>query len=108
MTLYHLYTPPPPLATFIDVIWFYEGVSAAHEKERVLPDGSMELVINLREDTIQIYDRQNHSQPQRFRGIVLSGAHSEFFVIDTASQESIMGVHFKPGGAFPFVALPVD
>ncbi|MGH7451980.1 MAG: DUF6597 domain-containing transcriptional factor, partial [bacterium] len=31
---------------------------------------------------------------------------SEFFVIDSARDESILGVHFKPGGAFPFLKLP--
>jgi hypothetical protein len=34
------------------------------------------------------------------------GAHSEFFVIDTAEQHTVAGVHFKPGGAFPFLGLP--
>jgi len=36
------------------------------------------------------------------------GAHSEFFVIDTAQQHSVAGVHFKPGGAFPFLDPPAS
>jgi AraC-like DNA-binding protein len=39
---------------------------------------------------------------------LIGGAHSEFFVIDTASQASVIGVHFKPGGAFPFFKLPAS
>jgi AraC-like DNA-binding protein len=106
LTVYHTYIPQPPLSTFVDVFWLYDDYIPLHAKEHRLPDGSMELVINLREDTIRVYDRQHHDQFQSFRGCLISGAHSEFCVIDTASQASIMGVHFKPGGAFPFLTLP--
>src|SRR5215475_13264 len=100
------YMPPPPLSEFVALFWLYEGFAALHAKERVLPTRTMELVINLREDTLRVYDRQDHTTFQSFRGSVLCGAHSEFFIIDTASQAAIMGVHFKPGGAFPFLPLP--
>ena len=108
MTLYRTYIPGPPLADFVSLFWLYEGYELPHAKERVLPDGSMELVINLREDMIRVYDRQNTDQFQTLRGCVISGAHAEFFVIDTASQASIMGIHFKAGGAFPFFKLPAE
>ena len=100
------YILPPPLSEFVALFWLYEGVAAPHAKERVLPTGTMELVINLREDTLRVYDRQDYTRFQSFRGSVLCGAHSEFFVIDTASQAAIMGVHVKPGGAFPFLQRP--
>ena len=108
MTSYHTYVPRPPVADFVNLFWLYEGYTLPHAKERVLPDGSMELVINLREDTIRVYDRQDTDRFQSFRGCLLCGAHSESFVIDTASQESILGIHFKPGGAFPFFKLPAS
>jgi AraC-like DNA-binding protein len=38
----------------------------------------------------------------------LCGPHSSFFVIDTAQQDSVIGVHFKPGGAFPFFKMPAS
>src|SRR5438309_1729813 len=103
---YYSYIPRAPLGGFVELFWMYEGYNPPHTKERVLPNGSLELVINLREDVLRIYEREDHRQFQKFRGCVLAGAHSEFFVIDTASQSSIMGVHFRPGGAFPFFNLP--
>ena len=60
MTVYRTYIPRPPLADFVDLYWLYEGYNLPHAKERVLPDGSMQLVINLRDDTLPVYDRQNH------------------------------------------------
>ena len=108
MPVYRTYCPQPPLAEFVDLIWLYEGFEQTHTREYRLPDGSMELIINLHDDTIPVYDRQNTDQFQTFRGSVISGAHSESFIIDTASLTSVMGVHFKPGGAFPFFKLPAS
>ena len=105
---YYTYKPPPPLSDFVEVFWFYEGLVPAHEKERKLPDGSMGLVINLREDSFRIYDRHDLSRSETFRGCLLSGVQSEFIVIDTANQASIMGVHFRPGGGFPFFGMPAS
>ena len=107
--LYHRYTPPPPLRQFVDVIWLYEGSTLpSHEKERLLPDGSTELVFNLAEDKIRLYDRENTNRFQAFCGSVICGPHSQFFVIDTAEQSAVAGVHFKPGGAFPFLGIPTS
>jgi AraC-like DNA-binding protein len=92
----------------VEVIWLYEGFAQAHSKERKLPDGSMGLVINLHEDSFRIYDRRNPNRCETFRGCLLSGAQSEFIVIDTANQASIMGVHFKAGGGFPFFGMPAS
>ena len=88
--LHRKYTPKPPLAAFVDSFWLYEGFDRPHAKELHLPNGSIELIINLREDSIRVYDRQNHSQFKSFPGCLISGAHSEFFVIDTDSQAAVI------------------
>jgi AraC-like DNA-binding protein len=101
--------PKPSLSKFVDQFWLYEGVPRqTHFHERLMPDGSVELVINLAEDQACIYDRENYSKFERFPGSIVAGPHSNFFVIDTAQQASVLGIHFKPGGAFPFFKLPLD
>lgn len=98
--------PVPPLSEFVDLMWLCEDYAASHEKERLLPDGTVELVINLREDRIKVYDSH---KPERFHmisGCVVSGPRSEFFVIDTEGASDTIGVHFRPGGAFPFLGMP--
>jgi hypothetical protein len=57
------------------------------------------------EDQLHVYDAQVASRFTTFSGAFLCGAHSEYFVIDAAAQYSVMGVHFKPGCAFPFLGL---
>ncbi|HKF20190.1 MAG TPA: helix-turn-helix domain-containing protein [Candidatus Angelobacter sp.] len=94
-----LHRSKPPLSRFVELFWYYGGVSLPHKQERLLPQGTMELVIDLR-------DRREGYQS--FPDSIVSGPHSRFFVIDTACQSEVIGIHFKPGGAFPFFKLPAD
>ncbi|HEX8691955.1 MAG TPA: AraC family transcriptional regulator [Longimicrobium sp.] len=92
--LHRAVVPPPPLSELVALLWLYEGYAPPHARERLLPTGTVELVIDLREG------------PAGGGGAVVCGAHSQFFEIDTVAEASVMGVHFRPGGAFPFFAPP--
>jgi AraC-like DNA-binding protein len=63
---------------------------------------------NLGDNELRIYDRVRPGVCERFSGAIVSGPYDRFFVIDTAEEASMVGVHFKPGGAFPFFGLPVS
>jgi AraC-like DNA-binding protein len=102
------HVPAPPLSEFVELLWLYEGYQQPHKKERLLPDGSMELVVNLNEDLTRVYDPRDTGKFETLSGSVVAGPHSEFFVIDTAEQHTVAGVHFKPGGAFPFLGMPAS
>jgi AraC-like DNA-binding protein len=97
--IFRHYKPRPPLAGFIDTIWHYEGYDTPHRMDRILPSGDMGVVINLRDQGFRVHD-------ENFSGAILCGAYSEFFTIDTAQQSYTLGIHFKPGGAFPFLRIP--
>jgi AraC-like DNA-binding protein len=103
---FQTYIPQPPLGDFVELFWWYEHDRVVHFKERVLPTGAVQLIINLHEDMIRMYNPHNPEQDQRFPGCLVAGPYSEFTVIDSASQVSTLGVSFKPGGAFPFLKLP--
>ena len=103
--LFLTHKPAPALARFVDHLWCLHD-APVHAREHVLPAGTLELVINLAEDEFRIYDRDNPERCQRFAGAMVSGAYSRYFVIDTREHASIMGVHFRPGGALPFLGLP--
>jgi len=92
----------------VELFWSYEGPGPPHAKERCLPTGTVELVVDLRKDELRVYGGQDHERFRSFRTALICDAHSEPFVIDTASQASVMGVHFRPGGAFPFLGLPAE
>jgi AraC-like DNA-binding protein len=80
-----------------------EGEQPAHTMERVLPDGCVELILNLRDDMIRDYDPRDPLKFETRGGSILCGPHSEFMVIDTEAQGAVMGIHFQPGGAWPFL-----
>jgi AraC-like DNA-binding protein len=106
--LYRTHTPRPPLSKFVDWFWFYDDLTLPHRLERVLPDGSMELIFNLREEARHVFDRNTYKPLRDYRRSWFSGAHSRFIVIDTAPDSSMIGVHFKPGGAAAILGIPAS
>lgn len=104
---YVRHTPAPPLDEFVDHLWSLSD-APPHARERIVPSGTLELVVNLAEDEIRVYRPGDTSHPHRHAGSVVSGAFTGCFVIDTREHASIMGAHFRPGGAFLFLAAPAD
>lgn len=103
-TLFNFYKPKPPLSKFVDNFWLYDAYEAEHKAGRILPTGTLELVINLRQDELRFYNANRPENCSRFSGALVSGAHGRGF--SPAEETFIIGVHFKPGGAFPFLGLP--
>jgi AraC-like DNA-binding protein len=84
--------PRPPLDEFIELLWLCRRTAVTHRRERVLPMGSIELVVHLGDNGV---------------GPLVCGPHSQPMVIDASAPATIAGVHFKPGGAYPFLKLPI-
>lgn len=103
--LYRDHRPAGPLGRFVERLWACAD-APAHSRERIVPSGTIELVVNLREDEIRIYDPLHPGRYRRLSGAVASGPYGGFFVIDPSQHASIVAVHFRPGGAFPFLGVP--
>src|SRR5690349_10401952 len=93
--------PCSTLSPFIDYVWALQD-APAHAREGIVPSGTCELVVNLHEDRFSIYDAEARGC-RRFSGSMISGTYTKPFVIDTREHASIVGVHFRPGGAHPFL-----
>jgi AraC-like DNA-binding protein len=100
------YRPSPPLDRFVEVIWVMESGPAPHTKERLLPDGSVELVFDLGAGRFPIFTNESLTRREFFRDSVVCGPHSQPFGIDTSTGSNVAGIHFKAGGAYPFLRLP--
>lgn len=97
--------PSAPLAGVIEKLWIREGPPPRHAFDRVLPAGREELIINLNEGELRCY--HDDGKPNgRTSGPIFTGMHRESYVIDTRQQSAIMGVHFKPGGAWRLLGIP--
>lgn len=101
------YIPGPPLDKYIDRFWLCSD-TPAHSRERILPSGTVELVINLSDDEIRIYEPSDPARVRRHSGAVVSGPYRGCFLIDPIQHASIIGVHFRPGRAVPVLGVPAS
>lgn len=104
--LLRTYVPPMPLSLFVDYFWYMEDYNPLHAKELALPDGSTDLIIDLGENKIRLFDRCGRELV--FGNSIICGPHTDYFVIDTSGESKVIGVHFKPGGIQPFLQVAVD
>lgn len=102
---YLTYVPPFPLDRFIECLWYWEGDEPGHAKDTIMASGRMGILINLRNDALSWYDGDRFRRHNGLKGIALCGTHSRAFAIN-AHQPHMMGVQFRPGGAFPFFRAP--
>ena len=97
----------PALAPFVESLWHFTS-DWSHARERILPTGTMQLLVNLYEDELRLYTGADCSKLESMRGVAISGAYAHPFGIDTREQRCVMGVAFRPGGAAPFFREPAD
>lgn len=105
--IFRQHAPAEPLASYVEWLWFYEDLFPAHRREHVLPDGTFELIIDLRAEPRRTFDRESGCATL-FRNAWVSGTHSRYIVIDALPGSSMIGAHFKPGGAAAILGLPAD
>jgi AraC-like DNA-binding protein len=105
--LYLQRVPAPPLDAFVASIWYCENDPRPQALERVLPGGAAQLIVNLKEDQTRVYRPEcGPGCEVTSSGTILSGVQSRYCIIDTAEQECVLGVAFKPGGTIPFFRPP--
>jgi len=98
---YLIHTPAAPLNEFVDYLWHVsEGNSA--RLERILPSATLELVVNLHDNQIRIYDPLTLTERARWSGAVVSGAYTRPFACHGQQHQAMFGVTLSPAGRCPF------
>jgi AraC-like DNA-binding protein len=98
--------PAAPLDAFVERFWYFGGYAAPYSRERALPTGTVELVFNLGDARMRVFRDDADFTGQHFRDAVVCGPQSGYFVLDTSTPANVAGVHFRPGGATPFLGVP--
>jgi AraC-like DNA-binding protein len=103
---YISYIPSPPLNAYIDDLYYLDG-SSSYPRQKVLPVAASNLMINLG-DPFDVY------KPNQVRPFITCtdswwvGIWNTYHSVDWPSRVKFYGVHFKPGGAYPFLQLPLS
>ncbi len=99
--------PRPVLTPFVSALWYYDQ-PLPRGRERKLPTGAMQLLVNLSEDELRWYGGPGLAEPHATHGAGLCGMVTGPVGIDTAEQQAVLGVSFRSGGTVPFFAEPAD
>ncbi|MEO8191371.1 MAG: AraC family transcriptional regulator [Acidobacteriota bacterium] len=104
---YREYRLRAPLSQFVECVWFLfaPARAAGAPPERILPDGCVEVVVQLAGRT-----RASRGggpfvlQPSAF----VVGPFASPLLLEPVGALETLGIRFRPGGASPFLPLPVD
>jgi AraC-like DNA-binding protein len=97
------HTPAPPLNRFVRMIWYARVSQANHSRERILPTGNTQVIVNLARD--YLLDCPEGEPVRRSPGAAVIGARSIYEIVDTSDMADLIGLVFEPGG---FPAFAVD
>jgi AraC-like DNA-binding protein len=103
--------PIGPLASHVEMLWYCELYPSAHRKERVLPNGRFQLIINLSDDPRPDYPRPQDgaiADGVPLASSLIVGMRSRFSVVNTAALQATVGAVFRPGCARAFLDAPAD
>lgn len=94
---------PHELSKHIDSAFYLGSYNPEHEIERLIPDGTLSLVIELDYKERFIYDNSSFEAVQTCRYSWLSGMQNKYISISALPNTELVAIRFKPGGFFPFI-----
>ncbi|MFN8492454.1 MAG: helix-turn-helix domain-containing protein [Caldilineaceae bacterium] len=100
-----VYTPSPPLDAYIKCFW-YSNRSLPTQGLKILSTPSLHLMVNF-SDAYQVYAAD---QTQPFATCAQSwsvGLWDRCHIMDPPPDLQILNISFKPGGAYPFLPIPL-
>lgn len=85
----------------VEQIWHFDGCMA-HRRERVFPHGNLELIVHLGERY------RDPSTGHTFPSLVMTGVATGALLVEAPLGRShVMGVRFRPAGAFAVLGRPI-
>lgn len=101
--IYETYIPAYPLSEIVDYFWYVNG-EVNHKKEKILPAGNQELMINLN-DSFVMEDNSSESN-KRCNKMWFSSVLTKPIVIHT-TVTNVIGISFKNSGAYSLFGFPL-
>jgi AraC-like DNA-binding protein len=100
-----MYRPSSLLAGYTEIIGHWHA--RVGYRSRALPRGAVTVIIDVgQRQQLDLYAADGHTKlnvPPAF----VTGSHTASYVSEMPADEPAMAVHFLPGGAFPFLGIPL-
>lgn len=98
----------PPVSEVVETMFYLEGYRPEHRLERIVPDGSASLVIELDGRLRHVYDNETKEPRQECRGSWLSGLHTTPLTIGALPDTRLLAARLRPGRASILVGPRLD
>jgi AraC-like DNA-binding protein len=106
--IFELYIPSFPLSQFIESFIYYRDYNPVHSVDRFLPDGNVNIVIDLTDYPKYIYDNETLKEIQACRNVWFSGIRNNYITIPSGRDSEMFVINFHKGKAYPFVQMPLN
>ena len=94
--------PAAPLSLSIRSLWYAQAANIAHRRERILPMGCTQVILNLARD--YMLDCVEGRPDLRRPPALVVGARSIYEIVDTSDMADLIGIVFAPGGFSAFAS----
>src|SRR5688500_17887960 len=100
--IFETFTPAKPLSDFITHFTYYKYYTPHHSIDRFLPNGNIEIVIDLTNEPKYIYDNVTLKEIQACKIIWISGIRNRFITIPSGKHSEMSIINFAKGMVKPF------
>lgn len=89
--------PTPNLRPWVRRLWYCNAPHVEHRRERVLPNGCMQLIVNLSRNYLTDCGEDGQTT-QRLPQAIVVGTRARYEVVATEDMKELLGVVIEPGG----------
>lgn len=100
------YSPKEPLQQYVKSLLCCCDYSPSSQKERVLPNGTSQLIINLGNPTFRHFEGTDHNEEREYDSTIIAGIHTSNLFLDSFSRLSTMHVVLRPGAHNALFGIP--
>ena len=104
--LHRVHLPAEPLRRWIEHFWLVRALDYPHSREWIFPEGCVDLMFNLGPSPHAVIEAESGGAHPYERAWVSGSRQRSILVEKAAHGYDLIGVHFRPGGAHAFFALP--
>ena len=101
-----IYRPSPPLADYVEFIGAWRSRDVDYWS-RALPRGAVTVIFDVGQRQQLDFYAADGKTTLRVPPAFVTGSHTASYVSKIPADEPVMAIHFQPGGAFPFLGIPL-